>query len=51
MPSLLDETLIAQGAGIDTVSGATQTSEAYRSSFQAALDAAHLRGGADALGG
>lgn len=42
VPTLQEETLIAQGAGIDTVSGATQTSEAYKESLQAALDAAHL---------
>lgn len=34
-------TLLEQSAQIDTVSGATQTSEGYRGSLQAALDAAH----------
>lgn len=42
VPTLQNDTLIAQSAGIDTVSGATQTSEAYKESLQAALDAAHL---------
>jgi uncharacterized protein with FMN-binding domain len=42
VPQLQRETLAAQGAGIDTVSGATFTSEGYRTSLQAALDAAHL---------
>ncbi len=40
-PMLRDEALAAQDASIDTVSGATYTSRAYRSSLQAALDAAH----------
>jgi uncharacterized protein with FMN-binding domain len=34
--------LTAQSAAIDGVSGATFTSEAYKQSLQAALDAAHL---------
>lgn len=38
---LIGHTLIEQSAGIDTVTGATQTSTAYRTSLQAALDAAH----------
>ena len=42
VPILQAETLDAQGAGIDTVSGATYTSTGYRQSLQAALDAAHL---------
>lgn len=41
-PQLHDEALQAQSAKIDTVSGATYTSEGYRQSLQAALDAAHL---------
>ncbi|HEX3005770.1 MAG TPA: FMN-binding protein [Angustibacter sp.] len=41
-PQLHDEALQAQSANIDTVSGATYTSEGYRQSLQAALDAAHL---------
>ena len=32
----------AQSADIDTVSGATVTSDGYKQSLQAALDAAHL---------
>jgi uncharacterized protein with FMN-binding domain len=41
-PTLRSEALRAQSARIDTVSGATYTSEGYRQSLQAALDAAHL---------
>jgi uncharacterized protein with FMN-binding domain len=36
---LIKETLAAQSADIDTVSGATITSDGYRESLQAALDA------------
>ena len=36
------ETLAAQSAHIDTVSGATVTSDGYLQSLQSALDAAHL---------
>jgi uncharacterized protein with FMN-binding domain len=39
-PILRQEALSAQNATIDTVSGATYTSQGYRSSLQAALDAA-----------
>lgn len=42
IPILHDETLQAQSAQIDTVSGATVTSDGYRESLQAAMDAAHL---------
>lgn len=42
LPILTRETLAAQSADIDTVSGATVTSEGYKESLQAALDAAHL---------
>lgn len=42
LPILKQETLAAQGADIDSVSGATVTSEGYKESLQAALDAAHL---------
>jgi uncharacterized protein with FMN-binding domain len=42
VPALEQETLAAQSARIDTISGATFTSEGYRQSLQAALDAAHL---------
>ncbi|MBP2474176.1 uncharacterized protein with FMN-binding domain [Crossiella equi] len=39
LPRLRQSALSAQSADIDTVSGATQTSQAYRRSLQAALDA------------
>ena len=39
---LKQETISAQSANIDTVSGATVTSDGYLQSLQAALDAAHL---------
>ncbi|MHC3469651.1 FMN-binding protein [Streptomyces sp. 7R007] len=39
VPKLIAETLKAQSAEIDTVSGATITSEGYRKSLQAAIDA------------
>jgi uncharacterized protein with FMN-binding domain len=42
VPQLREEVLAAQGANIDTVSGATVTSDGYRRSLQAALDAAHF---------
>ncbi|MQY09828.1 FMN-binding protein [Actinomadura macrotermitis] len=42
LPVLRQEVLDAQSAEIDTVSGATVTSDGYRRSLQAALDAAHL---------
>lgn len=42
IPQLNDETVQAQSANIDTVSGATYTSDGYRESLQSALDAAHL---------
>jgi uncharacterized protein with FMN-binding domain len=41
IPQLDQETMQAQSAQIDTVSGATYTSEGYRRSLQSALDAAH----------
>ena len=41
LPVLRQETLEAQSADIDTVSGATVTSDGYIESLQAALDAAH----------
>jgi uncharacterized protein with FMN-binding domain len=40
-PILQQETLQAQSAQIDTVSGATYTSESYAQSLQSALDKAH----------
>lgn len=41
-PILRSEVLQAQSANVQTVSGATITSDAYLTSLQAALDAAHL---------
>ncbi|MFJ4833688.1 FMN-binding protein [Streptomyces sp. NPDC088747] len=38
VPVLIEETLAAQSADIDTVSGATITSDGYRESLQAAID-------------
>lgn len=40
VPRLRTEALTAQSADIDTVSGATYTSEGYRQSLQSALDSA-----------
>ncbi|MFI6077365.1 FMN-binding protein [Actinoplanes sp. NPDC051343] len=42
LPVLRQETLAAQNANIDTVSGATVTSDGYLQSLQSALDAANL---------
>jgi uncharacterized protein with FMN-binding domain len=42
LPQLRREALTAQSAEIDTVSGATYTSDGYRQSLQSALDAAGL---------
>ncbi|WP_199509717.1 FMN-binding protein [Nucisporomicrobium flavum] len=42
LPVLKQETLAAQSADIDAVSGATVTSDGYVESLQSALDAAHL---------
>ncbi|MEH0547712.1 FMN-binding protein [Streptomyces sp. B21-105] len=39
VPKLIAETLAAQSADIDTVSGATITSDGYKESLQAAIDA------------
>ncbi|MDX3225267.1 FMN-binding protein [Streptomyces sp. ME19-01-6] len=39
VPKLIEETLEAQSADIDTVSGATITSDGYIQSLQAAIDA------------
>jgi uncharacterized protein with FMN-binding domain len=41
IPQLDDEAMQAQNARIDTISGATYTSDGYRRSLQSALDAAH----------
>jgi uncharacterized protein with FMN-binding domain len=38
VPELIEETLTAQSADVDSVSGATTTSEAYVDSLQAAID-------------
>jgi len=42
LPQLRAEVLQAQSARIDTVSGATVTSDGYLTSLQSALDAAHF---------
>jgi uncharacterized protein with FMN-binding domain len=42
VPILNQETVQAQSAQIDTVSGATYTSDGYVRSLQSAIDAAHL---------
>jgi uncharacterized protein with FMN-binding domain len=42
LPELRREALAAQSASIDTVSGATYTSEGYQQSLQSALDSAGL---------
>lgn len=42
-PLLLQETLSAQSSNIDTISGATYTSEGYRQSLQSALDQAGIK--------
>jgi uncharacterized protein with FMN-binding domain len=42
LPTLVQETLDAQGSGIDMVSGATVTSTGYLQSLQSALDKAGL---------
>jgi uncharacterized protein with FMN-binding domain len=42
VPILNQETVQAQNAQIDTVSGATYTSDGYIKSLQSAIDAAHV---------
>jgi uncharacterized protein with FMN-binding domain len=42
LPVLRQAVLDAQSANVDTVSGATVTSDGYKQSLQAAIDAAHL---------
>jgi uncharacterized protein with FMN-binding domain len=42
LPILIKATLAAQSSEVDTVSGATVTSEGYRQSLQSAIDQAHL---------
>ncbi|MBO0868592.1 MAG: FMN-binding protein [Micromonosporaceae bacterium] len=44
LPQLREQALSAQSAQIDGVSGATVTSDGYRSSLQSALDAVNFRG-------
>ena len=44
IPQLNHEAVQADSARIDTVSGATYTSDGYRQSLQSALDAAHRAG-------
>ena len=39
LPKLQEEAIKAQNADIDTVTGATETSESYKTSLQAAIDA------------
>lgn len=43
VPMLKSEVLSSQSANVDTVGGATYTSEGYLSSLQAALDAANFK--------
>lgn len=44
VPMLRSEVLSSQSARVDTISGATYTSQGYLTSLQAALDAAHFTG-------
>jgi uncharacterized protein with FMN-binding domain len=44
VPILRSEVLASQSANVDTVGGATYTSQGYLSSLQAALDAANFKG-------
>jgi uncharacterized protein with FMN-binding domain len=44
IPILQQDTVTKQSSQIDTVSGATYTSDGYRQSLQSALDAAHQAG-------
>ncbi|MEU5257885.1 FMN-binding protein [Amycolatopsis sp. NPDC021455] len=43
LPKLQQEAIKAQSADIDTVTGATETSESYKTSLQAAIDARGTR--------
>ena len=45
LPTLIQEALTAQSADVDTVSGATYTSNSYRDSLQSAIDAAKAASG------
>ena len=51
VPKLNQETLTAQSADIDAVSGATYTSDGYKQSLQSALDKAKAAGGASESSG
>lgn len=53
VPQLQQQTLAAQGANIQGVSGATYTVQAYRASLQSALDQLGITnpGGSNAVGG
>jgi uncharacterized protein with FMN-binding domain len=42
LPQLVQETIAAQSANINVVSGASVTSDGYIGSLQSAIDAAHL---------
>ncbi len=44
VPTLISESLTSQSADVDTVSGATYTSEDYSQSLQSAIDAAREAG-------
>jgi uncharacterized protein with FMN-binding domain len=44
IPALNSETLRAQSARIDVISGASYTSAGYQQSLQSAIDAAHKAG-------
>jgi uncharacterized protein with FMN-binding domain len=44
LPLLIESTIQVQSADVDTVSGATYTSEGYRTSLQSAIDAARAQG-------
>jgi len=45
LPVLIQETLTAQSADVNTVSGATYTSDSYEASLQSAIDAAMAAAG------
>ncbi|MER5475108.1 FMN-binding protein [Streptomyces sp. NPDC002685] len=51
VPKLNQETLTAQSADIDAVSGATYTSDGYKQSLQSALDKAKAAGGTSGAAG
>ena len=44
LPMLRDEALQAQSSAVDTIGGATYTSQAYEQSLQSAIDAARTAG-------